>query len=278
MKNAEKKETREEMIAAYVEEASKGQVQCDAVREKLLTDLDEKRRGYLSIVKQFEDSYDEDLRKAADALEAVESDLVKTEAEIEEAKKALPGVVMEGDPEKLEHHEAEIKALEAKRDQLTARAETLRAYQPTGNASLVSAAELAEMRWRAAKSTADKVVAGIRANINAEIAALQKRDQQLRGGIWSDVEISTDSKLSELRRKNRNGYTVAVLIQQRKDAEEKAAAYAAARAKTEAVLAEIEAKKNDQKSKPTKKTLYQPGAGKVTTTREDGSVVVDDMK
>ena len=278
MKNAEKKAAREEMIEAYVEEASKGQVQCDAVREKLLADLDEKRRGYLSIVHQFEDSYAEDLRKAADALAAVEADLVKTEIEIEAAKKALPGVVMAEDPEKLEHHEAEIRALEAKREQLAARAETLRAYQPTGNASLVSAAELAEMRWRAAKSTADKVVAGIRQKINAEIAALQKREQQLRGGIWSDVEISTDCKLSELRRKNRNGYTVAVLIQQRKDAEEKAAAYAAARARTEATLAEIEAKQNAPKSQPVKKTLYQPDAGKVTTTREDGSVVVDDMK
>lgn len=278
MTNTEKKAEREEMIAAYVEEASKGQAQLDTVRESLLADLDSKRRAYLSIVQQFEESYSEDLRKAAEALAAVNTELETTCAALDEAKKALPGAVMAGEADKLEHQEAEIKALEAKREQLAARAETLREYIPTGNGALVVAAELAEMRWRAAKSTADKVVAGVRTQITAQITELKSRERQISSGIWSDVEISPDCKLSELRRKNKNGYTVAVLIKQRKEAEEKAAAYAAARARTEATLAEIEAKQNAPKSKPVKKTLYQPDAGKVTTTRADGSVIVDDMK
>lgn len=207
------KELKEKMIAAYIAEGSKGRIQFDTVRAELIHDLDVKRAAFLSAVAKYKASYEEDLQKAVDALDSLGGESKGVERPLEAARETTPSA-SEADPPHVDK-ETEINVHEAKTEETQDRTSELLGYKPQGSPELLSLAINAEDVWREAKATADKITAGIRANLRKQIRELQKQEQEAARGVWSSVEIPEDCRLTELKKRGRGSLTVSELIRKR---------------------------------------------------------------
>lgn len=245
--NKAQRETREKMIEAYIAEGSKGRIQFDTVRAELIRDLDVKRAAFLSAVADFKASYEEDLQKVIDALERLGSESQGVERLLEAARGTTPSDT-EADPSHVDK-ETEIHVLEAKIEELQDRRSELLSYKPTGNAELLSLAIHAEGVWREAKATADKITAGIRANLRKQIRELRKQEQEAARGVWSSVEIPEDCRLTELKRRGAGSFSVSELIQKRTAAAEAREAIEETVARTRAALKASNAITNEDKDR-----------------------------
>lgn len=206
---------RNQFIKICIEEGSRGAVEAAAVRDQLQKDVDAARAAYIEAATMYAASYEADVKRAALELEKNEGQLAAVLQEIADARDNIENVERCGTADKVEQLRRDLQGIEKDAAELRKRSAELGQYQPAGDPELLRAAEIADKRWRSEKGTADKIASGIDKTITDKAAELRQAQAEIRAGVWSAVIIPGDIKISELRRKGKDGHQLRDILQNR---------------------------------------------------------------